>query len=49
MLGSFSHAAQELLDRVCRRYDIHARVVEWEAHAWIHRRVSFAVLRGVAN
>ena len=49
VFGSFGPAAQELLNRVCRRYRIHARVTEWEAHAWIHRRLSFAVMRGVAD
>ena len=48
VLDSFGRATQELLDRVCRRYRIHARVVQWEAHAWIHRRLSFAVMRRVA-
>ena len=47
--GSFSLAAQKLLDRICQRYHIHARITEWEAHTWVHRRLSFAVLRGVAD
>ena len=37
VLSSFGPAADELLDRVCRRYRIHARVAEWEVHAWVHR------------
>ena len=49
MLGSFGLAAHELPDRVCWRYRIHARVAEWEAHALVHCRQSFAVMRGVAD
>ena len=33
VLGSFSLAAQELLDRICQRYRRHARIADWEAHA----------------
>ena len=43
VFGSFGPAAQELLDLICRRYRIHACVAEWEAHAWVHRRLSFGV------
>ena len=46
---SFSHAAQELLERICQRYRIHARIAVWEAHALVHRRLSFSVMCGVAN
>ena len=49
VFGSFGSAAQELLARVCRRYRTHARIAEWEAHAWVHRRLSFAIMRGVAD
>ena len=49
VLGSFGPAAQELLDRICRRYRTHARIAEWEAHARVHRRLSFTVMRGVAE
>ena len=41
--------AQELLDRVSRQYRIHACVNEWEAHAWVHRCLSFVGMRGVAD
>ena len=30
----------------CRLY---AQVADWEAQAWIHRRLSFAIMRGVAE
>ena len=49
VFGSFGPAAQELLGRVCRRYRTHARIAEWEAHSRVHRRLSFAVMRGVAD
>ena len=32
--GSFGPAAEELLSRICQRYSSHARIPEWEAHAW---------------
>ena len=48
-LGSFGPAAQELLHRICRRFRTYARVAQWEAHAWVHRRLSFASMRGVAD
>ena len=47
--GSFDPAAQELLDRICGRFRIHARTAELEVHAWVHRCLSFAVMRGVAD
>ena len=49
VFGCFGPAAQDLIERVCRRYSTHARIVEWEAHAWVHRHLSFAVMRGVAD
>ena len=49
VFGPFGPAAKELLDRVCREYHIHARVAKWEAHAWIHRHLSFTVMREVAD
>ena len=49
VFGSFGPAALELLARICRRYRTHARIAEWEAHARVHRRLSFAVMRGVAD
>ena len=45
----FTPAAQELLDRIYCRYRFHARITKWEAHAWIHRHLSFPVMRGVAD
>ena len=46
---SIGLAAQELLDRVSGRYRIHASVAEWEAHAWVKRYLSFAIMSGVAD
>ena len=46
---SFGPAAHELLVRVCRRYRTHARIAKWEAHSRVHRRLSFATMRGVAD
>ena len=47
--GSFGPAAEELLDRVCRRYVSHAHIPPWEAHPWVYRRLSFSIMRGVAE
>ena len=47
-LGSFGPEAEELLSRISQRYSSHARVPPWEAHSWVFRRLSFAVMRGVA-
>ena len=44
---SFNLAPQELLYRICRWYHIHAYIARWEVHAWVHRRLFFAVMRGV--
>ena len=41
--------AQVFLERVVERYHLHAQVADWEAHAWIYRRLSFAIMRGVAE
>ena len=49
VLGSFGLDSKELLHRVCQRYHIHARVVEWEAHAQVHGRLSFVIMPRVAN
>ena len=49
VFGSFGPAARDLLDRIVQRYRLHAQVADWEAHAWIHRRLSFAIMRGVAE
>ena len=49
VLGSFGPTAQEVLTRVCQRYVSHARIRPWEAHQWVYRRLSFAVMRGVAE
>ena len=46
VFGSFGLAAQELLDRIYRRYRTHARIAEWEAYSG---RLSFAVMRGLAE
>ena len=49
VFGSFGPEAQELLDRVVQRYRLHAQVADWEAHAWIFRRLSFTIMRSVAE
>ena len=49
VFGSFGPAAQQLSDRVCRRYRTHARIARWEAHSQVYRRLSIAVMRGVAD
>ena len=49
VFGSLGNAALELLARVYSRYRTHACLAEWEAHARVHRRLSFAVMRGVAD
>ena len=49
VFGSFGPAALELLVRICRRCRIHARIEDRKAHAWVHRRLFFAVTRGVAD
>ena len=49
IFGSFSLTTLELLNRICRQYHIHTRIAEWEAHAWVHRRLSFVIMRGVAD
>ena len=49
ILGSFGPAAQDLLHRVVQRYRLHALVADWEAHAWIYRILSFAIMRGVVE
>ena len=36
-----------LLRRVVQR--LHAQVADREAHAWIYRRLSFAIMSGVAE
>ena len=48
-LGSFGPAAEELLSRICQRYISHAQVSSWEAHSWVFRLLSFAVMRGVTE
>ena len=47
--GSFGPVIQDLLHRVVQRYRLHAQVADWEAHAWIYRKLSFAIMRGVAE
>ena len=47
--GSFGPAAETLLDRICQRFASHTQVPAWEAHAWVHRRLSFSIIRGVAE
>ena len=47
LFGYFDPAVQDLLDRVYHRYRLSARVREWDAHALIHRRLSFAIMRMV--
>ena len=49
VFGPFGPAARDLLDRSVQRYRLHAQVADWEAHAWIHRRISFAIMRVVAE
>ena len=36
--------ARELLDRVCRRYHIHARRTELEAHEWVYEGLLSSLL-----
>ena len=45
--GSFG--PEELLSRIFQRYYSHARIPKWEAHAWVFRRLFFAIMRGVAE
>ena len=49
VFGSFGREAQELLGRVVQHYRLHAQVADWEAHVWIYRRLSFAIMRGVVE
>ena len=49
VFGSFGPAAQEFLDCLVQRYRLHAHVADWEAHTWIYRRLSFVIMRGVAE
>ena len=46
---SFGLAIEDLLSHICQRYVSHARIPEWEAHAWVFHRLSFAIMRGVAE
>ena len=32
-----------------QHYHLHAQAADWEAHTWIYRRLSFAIMRGVAE
>ena len=45
----YSSEAQVFLGRVVERYRLHAQVADWEAHAWIYRRLSFVIMHGVAE
>ena len=47
--GSFGPEAEALLSRICQRFISHVQVPEWEAHDWVFRRLSFAVMRGVSE
>ena len=49
IFGSFGPVAEEVLHRMCELYRIHARVSEWEAHACVHHRLSFVIMRGVVD
>ena len=49
LFGSFGPEVKVFLGRVVQRYRLHAHVADWEAHAWIFRRLSFAIMRGVAE
>ena len=44
---SFGPAAEELLDRDCRRCVSHAHMPPWEAHPWVYCRLSFSIMRGI--
>ena len=48
-LEPFGPAAEELLSRICQRLTSHAQIPEWEAHAWVFPRLSFVVMRMVAE
>ena len=47
--GSFGPEAEALLSRICQRFSSHVQVPEWEAHDWVFRRLSFAIMRGVSE
>ena len=47
--GFFGPTAEELLDRVCRRYVFHAHIPPWDAHPWVYHHLSFSIMRGVAE
>ena len=47
--SSLGPAVEELVSRICQRYSSHAPVSSWEAHSYIFRRLSFALIRGVAE
>ena len=46
---SFGHATEELHDRLYREYVSHAHIPPWEAHPWVYHRLSFSIMRGVAE
>ena len=46
ILGLYQSACS---DNNVQRYRFHVQVADWEAHAWIHRRLSFDIMRGVAE
>ena len=43
------YLSPSLLSRICQRFSSHVQVPEWEAHDWVFRRLSFAVMRGVSE
>ena len=49
MFGSFGLEAQMFLEGVVQRYRLHAHVVDWEAPDFVYRRLSFAIMCGVAE
>ena len=49
VFGSLGPEAHGFLRRVVQRYRMHAQVSDWEAPAWIYRRLSFAIMHGVAE
>ena len=49
VLGSFGPAAEEIFARVCLRYVSQVRMRPREAHQWVYYRLSFIVMRGVAE
>ena len=46
---SLGTVVEELLGRVCRRYVSDTHIPSWDAHPLVYRRLSFTMMRGVAE